>query len=272
MRNAKEPITRCWSERGLINELFRDLEAPASFHRWQSFVEKLEFLSSPTWGVITSAFAIPEPEYGKRHGFGAPDAIARIRFGEDTTPPHVFIFHGKLEDYKTSCKKSSSRSKLCLQLERSHRLAIAFASYEPGKRLIEPSWVKNTPYQGQRSVRDVDILSTIVEPFSRFPDKHYWHVSITSDESNPFNPSMAHSHQDYWPRVFLKAGQDNVWGTERDRFGWISWQKLYSLGKTWKTDGGPEPRFITCCQFNKCKLPSIFDPISTIPNAVTPGP
>ena len=69
--------TVMWGERGLVATLFQDLAADQSLARWNEFTGAIQ---PPLSGIVNKAWTVVEPDF---HGFGHPDAVALLDFGEE---------------------------------------------------------------------------------------------------------------------------------------------------------------------------------------------
>ncbi len=225
-----------WGERGLVATLLLDLNRSTESQGWEELLKLANLASPRPVERFDSVLVVVEPDFANT-GFGHPDAI--LRFNIPSADPIVVVLEAKRLSYAKSSVSASNRggagynSTLNGQLELNHCLALALSEFKPDQHeLKEPVWVLHSPYasdrKGQlRSLKNPAVIEEVARSFSGLPFRSYYHVIITSDESNPFENT---ENASLWPEIYYPDFPfQNAWPQLRAQFGWTSWEALGQL-------------------------------------------
>ena len=227
-----------WGERGMVATAFLDLHQGATRDAWSSFLGACQFGTSTAWlnDRVASIRTVVEPDFSNE-GFGHPDAIIKLIFESGNAA--VVITEAKRLPFDRCCAAASTRGgagyNSCLngQLELNHCLALALSEFRDDDSILsEPPWVLHSPYaidrRGKlRSLKNRVVIEEIARPFSGLPFRSYYHLVITTDDSNPLEVVGNGPH---WPELYHPDYPfQNCWPNLRDQFGWISWEAIAKL-------------------------------------------
>lgn len=257
---------RMWGERGLVATVFDDISRGADFERWESF---LTALSPPVSGKVTDALVVIEPDFGRK-GFGSPDAVLRLTIDG---APTVFIVEAKRDTFDRCAWPQERRqepgfnSRINGQIELNYRLSLALSAFFPEiePRLIEPSWLLQTPYgvsdpQILRSVANPAVLFWVQTHVAQLRQSAYRHVIITTDKKNPV-PTLPQKEATR-PRIYDSYGQE-AWAEFEGMLHWLSWSNLAQLAGGWATTSS----FLPTLAFNSPNLRFECEPAADDPPA-----
>ncbi|MBZ5616520.1 MAG: hypothetical protein LAO23_21125 [Acidobacteriia bacterium] len=250
-----------WGERGLVASLFLDLYGSGNHAAWASFLLACGFDAALPWlkSPICSTSTIVEPDFSNE-GFGHPDAISK--FGFESHDPIVLIVEAKRLPFDRCCVSPATRggagynSSLNGQLELNHCLALALSEYANGDSILsEPAWVLHSPYAIERrgrlrSLKNRVVIDEVAKPFSGLPFRSYYHLLITTDESNPLDKP---SNEPAWPELYHPDYPfQNCWKDLRSQYGWISWDAVANLVRKLSADRKVEESlFLTTFEPNR---------------------
>jgi hypothetical protein len=259
-----------WGERGLVDTAFLDLHQSGDHNVWSSLLMACGFDVSLPWlkKPIRLISTVVEPDFSNE-GFGHPDGIIRLEFELDD--PIVLILEAKRLPFDRCCASPTTRggagynSSLNGQLELNHCLALALSEYQGGGSILsEPAWVLHSPYAIERrgrlrSLKNRFVIEEVARPFSGLPFRSYYHLLITTDDSNPLDkPSNETSLPElYHPEYPFQ----NCWKDLRSQYGWISWDAIASLVQNLSTDGKlRESLFLATFESNRRNFKSASGP------------
>ena len=235
-----------WGERGLVATVFLDLHQSENHGVWASFLRACHFDATSPWmkDTICSVSTVVEPDFSNE-GFGHPDGI--IKFGFESGNTAVVIIEAKRLPYDRCCASPTTRggtgynSSLNGQLELNHCLALALSEHHGGGSILcEPAWVLHSPYAIERrgrlrSLKNPVVIEEIAKPFSALPFRSYYHLTITTDNSNPLDKL---ENEAAWPELYHPDYPfQNCWKDLRSQYGWISWDAVANLVRNLSTDG-----------------------------------
>ncbi|GHV83207.1 hypothetical protein AGMMS50212_05470 [Spirochaetia bacterium] len=259
-----------WGERGLVATFFADLARLMNIDTLGEFLNIVEFPKQPDIKKddIENIDIIIEPDFGNR-GFGHPDAVIAVQF--KTQPRMVFILEAKRGCYQQACNKRAFRGaqgfNSCLngQLELNYCLSIALCKFKKGdSELVDPSWVLSSDYNKERkgslrTLKNPAVLDSVISKLYGAPSERYYHIILTSDESNPLDTACP----DYLPELFkpqmtaFDMSFENAWQELRGQFGWFNYTKIESFITANETalDGGSF--FLNAFEMNRNNMNSI---------------
>jgi hypothetical protein len=148
------------------------------------------------------------------------------------------------------------------QLELNHCLALALSEYREGiLTLSEPAWVLHSPYAIERrgrlrSLKNRVVIEEVAKPFSGLPFRSYYHLLITTDESNPLDKP---SNEVACPELYHPDYPfQNCWKDLRSQYGWISWDAIASIVRNLSSNEKlREPLFLATFEPNRRNFKSV---------------
>lgn len=233
-----------WGERGLMATFFADLHLASSLDAIGDFLRMVEIGSPRFPRQADSVIWLIEPDFGNR-GFGHPDAILRIESGAQS---FVLIIEAKRTPYVKATMPAAQRdvpgfnSSINGQVELNYVLAICLPSFKPvDTELIEPDWISRTPYSSERKglrrhLRNQVVLRKVVDRFAGLPSEHYFHIVLTTDESNPFSDAAA---RPLLPQLYrAHSPHTDAWDELSCQFGWFNYTGMKRLVIALRDTGG----------------------------------
>lgn len=256
-----------WGERGLVATFFADLHLCGNLDAYNAFLDGIEIPNPNFPRTATRIISFIEPDFANT-GFGHPDAVLRVESDKDE---FVFILEAKRGCYLSACKPVSSRgvprsgynSSLNGQLELDYALALALHAFkENDSELVEPEWIKDTPYSmerkemGRRRLKNQNVLRAVVNEICGLPLENYFFISMTNDRSNPY-PSEGNNQ--VLPELFHPAfGVKNCWHEMKHQFGWVNFQTLETVVRSLLDEsvGMGESLFLKTMELNRTNMPA----------------